>query len=73
MTLDRWELWLEIMRLVIVPITGYLAYLLRGILIELHDLNSRIIRLEQWQIDHTRDEERRVTRLEAYILKYPVT
>jgi len=63
--------WVNTIQALVVPVLGYLAYVLRSILTELRTMNSRIIKLEQWQLDHTVDDERRLHRLERMVLEVP--
>ena len=44
--------WVQVLQAVIVPMGGYGIWILRSIRDELHQLNNRVVVLEQWHKDH---------------------
>lgn len=57
----------EILRTLIVPGIGYLLFTSRRILNELRNLNGRLIRQEQWRVDHDRSDTQRFRQMEQQI------
>lgn len=61
----EWKDVVVLLQQVIVPIIGYSAYALRGILRELRAMNGRLGKVEQWTVDHERSDDRALTRIDA--------
>lgn len=52
--LDDFQKYGEIARTLLVPIIGYLTYILRDIRGQLQQINGRLIDLERWRQEHAK-------------------
>ena len=65
MSFEAADIAIRLIQVVIVPVTGYGAWVLRDIRDQLRRMNGRVLVSETWREDHTKQDDERHRKLEA--------
>jgi len=66
-TEEQFLFWFRIFQAIALPLLSYVAYTVRGIHIEFRKLNGRMIRQEEWHLQHDKQDDKRHDEVRAYV------